>query len=44
MTYIIYNRRTGQVVGKAKTLKGARKSVDRNDNIYGGYIHSIREA
>ena len=42
--FLIYNRRTGQIVGRASTLKAARRAVDRHDNVYGGYIHSIREA
>ena len=40
--YHIIDRRTGGVVGQAKTLKGARRSVDKRDNTYGAYIHHIR--
>lgn len=40
--YEIVDRKTGQVVGKAKTLKGARRSVDRRDNEYGGYRYYQR--
>lgn len=42
-TFSIVNKRTGAVVGNANTIGGARKSVDRNDNKYGGYAHVIRE-
>jgi hypothetical protein len=40
--YQIYNHRTGNVVGKTTTKAGANRSVDRNDNKYGGYAHSAR--
>ena len=40
--YQIVNTRTGQVVGTAKTLKGARLAVDRRDTQYGGYAHKIQ--
>lgn len=36
----IVHRNTGKVVGKATTLKGAKSSVDRNDNKYGSYAHT----
>ena len=39
--FTIVNRKTGKVVGKASTVQGARRSKDRNDNEYGGYIHQI---
>jgi Domain of unknown function (DUF6321) len=39
--FMIVNRKTGQVVGKAKTLDGARRSMDKRDNQYGGYAHKI---
>jgi len=42
--YEIIDRRTGSKVGEAKTLKGARRSVDRRDRAYGSYNHAIREA
>jgi len=41
-TYNIINRRTGEVVGQANTLAGARRAVDRRDNQYGGYVHQIQ--
>lgn len=37
--YDIYNTRTGKVVGKAKSLIGSRRAVDRRDNDYGAYAH-----
>lgn len=37
--YDIYNTRTGKVVGKAKSLIGSRRTVDRRDNDYGAYAH-----
>ena len=37
VNYHIIDRQTGAIVGKAKTLRGARASVDRRDNAYGGY-------
>lgn len=40
----IINIRTGKVVGNANTIGGARRSVDRNDNKYGGYVHEIRDS
>jgi len=42
--YEIVDRQTGRVVGKAKTLRGARRSVDRRDNAYGGYRFFHRAA
>jgi hypothetical protein len=42
--FTIYNRRTGESVGKANTIKGARQSRDRNDNEYGGYAHHIKDS
>lgn len=30
----------GMQVGKAKTLKGARRAVDRHDREYGAAVHS----
>lgn len=38
----IVDRQTGRVVGTAKTRTGARRSVDRRDNAYGGYRYSAR--
>lgn len=41
--YEIYDRHNaGSIVGKAKTLNGARGSVDRRDNAYGGYRYGHR--
>lgn len=34
--------KNGSVVGKAKTKKGATRSLDKHDNEYGGYAHSIK--
>jgi len=44
--YEVIDRKTGQVVGTYKTLKTARRAVDRLDNIYGGcrYHHRRVEA
>lgn len=38
--YNIVNHRSNSVVGKAKTLNGARRSVENHDNKYGGYAHT----
>lgn len=40
--YLIINKQTGQIVGKASTLSGARRSRDRRDNEYGAYVHYIK--
>ena len=40
----IVDRKTGLVVGKATTRSGARRSVDRRDNEYGGYRFYFRPA
>jgi hypothetical protein len=40
--YDIIDRQTKKVVGTAKTLTGARRSVDRRDNQYGGYRFSAQ--
>lgn len=37
----IINSRTGEVVGRASTIKSARRVADRRDNEYGAYIHRI---
>jgi len=37
----IINKQTGKTVGTAKTLSGARASLDRNDNKWGAYVHRI---
>lgn len=42
VAYNIVNSRTGEVVGKATSLKGARAAVDRRDNAYGAYVHRIQ--
>ena len=39
----IVDRHTGNVVGKAKTLRHALRSVDRRDNAYGGYRYTHKE-
>ena len=44
MGYIVFNRRTGAIVARCKTRSGARRSQDRRDNEYGGYIHEVRAA
>jgi hypothetical protein len=42
--YEIIDRHAGnKVVGKAKTLKAAIRSVDRRDNAYGGYRYQHRK-
>lgn len=41
-TYNIVNSRTGEVVGQANTIGGARRAVDRRDNQYGAYVHTIQ--
>ena len=35
--YDIIDKHTALKVGEAKTLKGARRSVDQRDNAYGAY-------
>lgn len=40
--YNIINSRTGEVVGQANTIGGARRSVDRRDNQYGASVHTIQ--
>lgn len=40
--YEVIDRKTAQVVGIYKTLKTARRAVDRLDNIYGGYRYHHR--
>lgn len=42
--YVVVDRRTGAIVGRCKTLTGARRSVDRRDNKYGGYRFHARAA
>lgn len=41
--YEIVDRHTGKVVGRARTLAGARRSVDRRDCEYGAYRFYARE-
>jgi hypothetical protein len=41
--YQIIHQKTGKVVGKANTLKGARQSRERNDMKYGSYAHQIMD-
>ena len=38
----VINRKTGQVVGTYSTKARARTAVDKKDNAYGAYIHSVR--
>jgi len=40
--YAIIDRHTGFRVGFAKTLSGARRSVDKRDNEYGAYKFGTR--
>lgn len=40
----VINRKTGFVVGTYSTKQRARNAVDKKDNEYGAYVHSIREA
>jgi hypothetical protein len=40
--YSIVNSRTGEVVGQANTINGARRAVDRRDNQYGASVHTIQ--
>lgn len=42
MGYEIVDRHTGLVVGKAKTLSAARRSVDKRDLAYGAYRYFAR--
>jgi hypothetical protein len=42
--FSIFNSRTDEVVGKASTLHGARRSRDRHDNKHGSYAHSIKDS
>lgn len=42
--YHIVDNHTGSIVGFAKTLKRASRSVDRRDNEYGAYRYSHRRA
>lgn len=39
----VVNTRTGAIVGTYSTKQRARAAVDRKDNEYGGYAHSVRE-
>jgi len=40
--YEVINARTRLVVGRAKTLKGALRTIDRLDNAYGAAVHIYR--
>jgi len=42
--FSIVSHRTGETVGKAGTLQGARRSRDKRDNEYGGYNHHILDS
>jgi hypothetical protein len=35
--FLVRSRRTGEIVGRASTLKRARLIVDKKDDEYGGY-------
>lgn len=39
----VINTRSGAIVGTYSTKQRARNAVDRKDNAYGGYVHSVRE-
>ena len=41
--YEIVDRKTGKVVGRCKTLAGARRSVDKRDNEHGSYRYTARK-
>jgi hypothetical protein len=41
-TYLVIDRHTGRVVGKCKTLRAARLSVDKRDNAYGAYRYFVQ--
>lgn len=41
--FLVVRNATGEVVRRCETLAGARRSMDRADNAYGAYAHSIRE-
>jgi len=41
-THKVVHVKTGNVVGKYKSLKAASRAVDRKDNAYGGYAHTIQ--
>ena len=43
ISYEVFNKATGKVVGTCKSKAAARRSRDMNDMKYGSYIHSIRE-
>lgn len=43
MTYQVINRKTNTIVGTYSTKQRARNAVDKKDNAYGAYVHSIRE-
>jgi len=42
MKYQVVNTRTGQIVGTYTSKNRARNTVDRKDNEYGAYVHSIK--
>lgn len=41
--YEIIDTHTGYVVGKAKTLRSALRTIDRRDNAYGAYRYTWRK-
>lgn len=42
--YVVIDNRTGAIVARCKTRKGARRSADRRDNEYGAYRYRVRAA
>lgn len=43
-TYATVDKHTGTIVGRATTLKAARRRADKLDNAYGAYRYGVREA
>lgn len=43
MKFQVINRQTNKVVGTYSTSKRARMAADKKDNVYGAYIHSVKE-
>ena len=41
---VVIDRRTGAVVARCTTIKGARRSAERRDMAYGAYRYSARAA
>lgn len=40
--YQVINTRTNEVVGTRKSIKLARRLVDKLDNQYGAYVHTVK--